>query len=157
MADRDGRRVEAGAEGATGLRGRLGAAHARYRAWVARGPDPTTVARVGLGLTILLAGAHKLVAPGAWAGYVVGWAEPLVVVSPRTFMWLNGPPEVLVGGLLLADRWTALAATVVAVSLAGTLAYLGLAALSGTVFATAIVRDVGLFGLAVSVLVASAR
>jgi hypothetical protein len=46
---------------------------------------------------------------------------------------------------------------VVAVSLAGTLAYLGLAALSGTVFATAVVRDVGLFGLAVSVLVASAR
>jgi hypothetical protein len=141
----------------SGLRERLRAAHARYRAWVARGPDPTTVARVGLGLTILLAGVHKLVAPGAWAGYVVTWAEPLVVVSPRTFMWLNGPPEVLVGGLLLADRWTALAATVVAVSLAGTLAYLGLAALSGTVFATAMVRDVGLLGLAVSVLVASAR
>jgi hypothetical protein len=140
-----------------GLRERLRAAHARYRAWVARGPDPATVARVGLGLTILLAGVHKLVAPGAWAGYVVAWAEPLVVVSPRTFMWLNGPPEVLVGGLLLADRWAALAATVVAVSLAGTLAYLGLAALSGTVFATAMVRDVGLLGLAVSVLVASAR
>ena len=143
--------------GSAGLRERLGAAHARYRAWVARGPDPATVARVALGATILLAGLHKLVAPGAWAGYIVGWAEPLVVVSPRTFMWLNGPPEVLVGGLLLADRWAALAATVVAVSLAGTLAYLGLAALSGTVFATAMVRDVGLLGLAVSVLVASAQ
>ena len=140
-----------------GLSERLRAARVRYRAWVARGPDPATVARVALGATILLAGLHKLVAPGVWAGYIVGWAEPLVVVSPRTFMWLNGPPEVLVGGLLLTDRWTALAATVVAVSLAGTLAYLGLAALSGTVFATAMVRDVGLFGLAVSVLVASAR
>lgn len=154
MADGGGR--EAGT-GVTGVRERLRAAHARYRAWVARGPEPATVARVGLGLTILLAGVHKLVAPGAWAGYVVGWAEPLVVVSPRTFMWLNGPPEVLVGGLLLANRWAMLAATVVAVSLAGTLAYLGLAALSGTVFATAMVRDVGLLGLAVSVLVASAR
>ncbi|WP_159902704.1 DoxX family membrane protein [Salinirussus salinus] len=145
------------AAGSADLRERLRAAHARYRAWVARGPDPATVARVALGATILLAGLHKLVAPGAWAGYIVGWAEPLVVVSPRTFMWLNGPPEVLVGGLLLADRWAALAATVVAVSLAGTLVYLGLAALSGTVFATAMVRDVGLLGLAVSVLVASAR
>jgi len=143
--------------GSADLRERLRAAHARYRAWVARGPDPATVARVALGATILLAGAHKLVSPGAWAGYVVDWAEPLVVVSPRTFMWLNGPPEVLVGGLLLVDRYATLAATVVAVSLAGTLAYLGLAAVSGTVFATAIVRDVGLFGLAVSVLVASAR
>ncbi len=140
-----------------GVAGRLGAARARYRDRVARGPDPATVARVALGATILLAGLHKLVAPGAWAGYVVGWAEPLVVVSPRTFMWLNGPPEVLVGGLLLVDRYTTLGASVVAVSLAGTLAYLGLAALSGAVFATAIVRDVGLLGLAVSVLVASAR
>lgn len=147
----------AGTDSMDGGRERLRAARTRYRAWVARGPDPATVARVALGATILLAGAHKLVAPGAWAGYVVGWAEPLVVVSPETFMWLNGPPEVVVGGLLLADRYTALAATVVAVSLAGTLAYLGLAALTGTVFATAMVRDVGLFGLAVSVLVASAR
>ena len=140
-----------------GAVGRLGAARARYRDRVARGPDPATVARVALGATILLAGLHKLVAPGAWAGYVVGWAEPLVVVSPRTFMWLNGPPEVLVGGLLLVDRYTTLGASVVAASLAGTLTYLGLAALSGAVFATAMVRDVGLLGLAVSVLVASAR
>jgi hypothetical protein len=153
----DGGGESRGGGGNPRLRERLRAAHARYRERVARGPEPATVARLGLGLTILLAGAHKVVAPGAWAGYVVGWAEPLVVVSPRTFMWLNGPPEVLVGGLLLADRWAALAATVVAVSLAGTLAYLGLAALSGTVFATAMVRDVGLLGLAVSVLVASAR
>ncbi len=156
MAEEGG--TEADSRGrAAGAIGRLGAARARYRTRVARGPDPATVARVALGTTILLAGAHKLVAPGVWAGYIVGWAEPLVVVSPRTFMWFNGPPEVLVGGLLLADRYTTLGATVVAVSLAGTLAYLGLAALTGTVFATAVVRDVGLFGLAVSVLVTSAR
>ena len=149
--------TETDSRGTAGAIGRLGDARARYRDRVARGPDPATVARAALGATILLAGLHKLVAPGVWAGYVVDWAEPLVVVSPRTFMWLNGPPEVLVGGLLLADRYTTLGATVVAASLAGTLAYLGLAALTGTVFATAIVRDVGLFGLAVSVLVTSAR
>ena len=152
------RRTEPDSRGWTaGAIGRLGAARARYRARVARGPDPATVTRLALGATILLAGLPKLVAPEVWAGYIVGWAEPLVVVSPRTFMWLNGPPEVLVGGLLLVDRYTTLGATVVAVSLAGTLAYLGLAALSGTVFATAMVRDAGLLGLAVSVLVASAR
>jgi uncharacterized membrane protein YphA (DoxX/SURF4 family) len=153
---------EAGADShgqgpSAGIRGRLRVAHARYRAWVARGPDPAAIARVGLGLTILFAGVHKLVAPGAWAGYIVGWAEPLVVVSPETFMWLNGPPEVLVGALLLADRYTALAATVVAVSLAGTLAYLAAATLTAADFTTAIVRDIGLLGLAVSVLVTGAR
>ena len=158
MAGGGGREARSGADASrAGARERLRAAHTRYRAWAARGPDPAAVARVGLGLTILLAGIHKLLAPGVWAGYIVGWAEPLVVVSPRAFMWLNGPPEVLVGALLLADRYTTLAATVVAVSLAGTLAYLGLAALTGVVFATAMVRDVGLLGLAVSVLVTSAR
>ncbi len=139
--------------------GRVRDASDRYRVWVAGSavPDPDTLARLGLGLTILLAGVHKLLAPGVWAGYVVDWAQPLVVVSPRTFMLLNGPPEVLVGALLLVDRYTTLAATVVAVSLAATVTYLAAATVTGASFATAIVRDVGLLGLAASVLVAAAR
>lgn len=142
-----------------GVARRLRGAHDRYREWVARraGLEPATLVRVGLGLTIFFAGLHKLLAPGAWAGYVVDWARPLVVVSPRTFMLLNGPPEVLVGALLLVDRYTTLSATVVAVSLAATITYLVAATLAGASFTTAIVRDVGLLGLAAAVLVTAAR
>jgi hypothetical protein len=119
---------------------------------LARLPDPAVLARVGLGAAIGLAGLHKLVAPGAWTAYVVDWLAPLLVVSPRTFMLLNGPPELLAGALLVADRYTALAAAVVAVSLAGTLVYLTLAALTAGGFVTVIVRDLGLLALALSVL-----
>ena len=137
--------------------GRLSALARQGRALAERVPEPAALARVGLGATVLLAGAHKLVAPGAWAVYVVGWLEPFLVVSPRTFMLANGLPEVLVGGLLLADRLTAPAAAVVAVSLAGTVAYLGLAALTTGGFVDTLVRDVGLLGLALVVLVEAAR
>jgi hypothetical protein len=33
------------------------------------------VGRVGLGVVILLAGLHKVVAPGAWAVYAAPWFE----------------------------------------------------------------------------------
>ncbi len=72
-------------------------------------------------------------------------------------MLLNGPPEVLVGAFLLLDRYTTLAATVVAVSLVATVAYLLVATLTGASFTTAIVRDVGLLGLSAAVVVAAAR
>ncbi|MFB6151893.1 MAG: hypothetical protein ABEJ40_08820 [Haloarculaceae archaeon] len=44
-------------------------------------PDPPTVARVGLGATVALAGVHKLAAPGAWTVYVTDWLAPWLVVG----------------------------------------------------------------------------
>ena len=60
-----------------------------------RAPPPAVVARVGLGAMILLAGVHKLLAPGAWALYLTDWLAPWLVVSPVTFMLVNGVLEVV--------------------------------------------------------------
>jgi uncharacterized membrane protein YphA (DoxX/SURF4 family) len=115
---------------------------------------PPVLARVGLGAMVLLAGVHKLLAPAAWAVYVTDWLAPLLVVSPVTFMLVNGVLEVGFGLAILADRYTALAAGVAAVSLSATVAYLALVAvLAGGLFADVLVRDVGLAALAWAVTV----
>jgi len=115
--------------------------------------DP--IARIGLGLVILLAGLHKLVDPGAWAVYV----EPIAFVLPMTteeFMLLNGVLEPPFALAVLLDRYTVPAAAFIALSLSATVLYLtAVAALTGD-FVTAIVRDVGLTALAVGVTVRAA-
>ncbi|MEF8782207.1 MAG: DoxX family membrane protein [Haloarculaceae archaeon] len=114
-----------------------------------RAPRPITLARLGLGVMILLAGSHKLAAPGAWAAYVTDWLAPWLVVSPITFMLLNGVLEVGFGLAILADRRTVLTAGVAAVSISATVGYLALvAALEGGLFLDVLVRDVGLAALA---------
>jgi len=133
----------------------LPARTARFASRVAtRAPAPATLARAGLGLMILLAGVHKLAAPGAWAVYVTDWLAPWLVVSPVTFMLVNGVLEVGFGAALIADRFTAVSAAVAAVSLTATIGYLGLVALvEGGLFLDVLVRDVGLAALAWAVLV----
>jgi len=124
----------------------------------ARWPSPPIVARVGLGLMILLAGVHKLVAPGAWAAYVTDWLAPWLVVSPVAFMLVNGVLEVGFGAAILADRWTPVAAGVAAVSLSATVGYLAVVAvLEGGLFVDVLVRDVGLAALAWAVTLQALR
>lgn len=102
---------------------------------------------------LVVAGVHKLVAPEAWAVYVVDWLAPWLVVSPRLFMLLNGPPEIAVGLGLLADRFVAVGAAIAAVSLTVTTAYLAVVALTrGGLFADVMIRDIALAGLAWAVL-----
>lgn len=132
----------------------------RLRAWLSpliAVADTATVARLGLGVMLVLAGLHKLLAPGAWAVYVTDWLRPWLVVSPRLFMLANGPPEVLVGGLLLADRYVAPATAVAAVSLPATVAYLALVGLADGLFVNVLIRDVGLSALAWVVLLDALR
>ncbi|GAB7013700.1 DoxX family membrane protein [Halolamina salina] len=107
-----------------------------------------TVARLGLGLMLVLAGVHKLLAPAAWAVYVTDWLAPWLVVHPRLFMLANGPPEILVGALLLADRYVAPATAVAAVSLPVTVLYLAVVAATDGRFVDVLIRDVGLAALA---------
>jgi len=123
----------------------------RLRAWLSpltAAVDTATVARLGLGAMLVLAGVHKLLAPAAWAVYVTDWLAPWLVVSPRLFMLANGPPEVLVGGLLLADRYVAPATAVAAVSLPVTVLYLAVVAATEGRFVDVLIRDVGLAALA---------
>ncbi|WP_255196729.1 DoxX family membrane protein [Halorarius litoreus] len=123
----------------------------------ARTPAPGTVARVGLGLMVLLAGAHKLLDPGAWTVYVVDWLEPLIVVSPTTFMLANGWLELAFGLALVVDRYTAVAAFVAAVSLSATVGYLTVVWLTAGLFGDIVARDVGLAALAWAVTVDAVR
>lgn len=113
--------------------------------------------RVGLGVVILLAGLHKLVAPDPWAAYLVPPFDSVLPVSPRAFMLLNGVLEPPFALALLLDRYTTVAAAFVALSLAATLVYLSVASLLGAPFVDIIVRDIGLFVLAVAVTVRSAQ
>ena len=124
---------------------------ARLRVWLAPAVervDTAALARWGLGAMLVLAGLHKLVAPKVWAAYVTDWLAPWLVVSPRLFMLLNGPPEILVGGLLLANRYVAPATAVAAVSLPATVLYLSLVAVTDGLFVDVLIRDVGLTALA---------
>lgn len=119
-----------------------------------RSPAPTTLARVGLGLMVFLAGVHKLVAPELWAGYVTNWLAPWLVVSPVVFMLVNGVLEVGFGIAIVADRFTVFGAGVAAVSLTATVGYLAVVAvLENGRFLDVLVRDVGLAALAWAVTV----
>lgn len=102
---------------------------------------------------LVAAGLHKLVDPTAWTVYVVDWLAPWLFVSPTAFMLANGVLELAFGALLLADRYTAFAAFVAAVSLAATTAYLALASSGTGMFGDIVARDIGLTGLAFAVLV----
>jgi uncharacterized membrane protein YphA (DoxX/SURF4 family) len=131
---------------------------ARLRAAATRAPDPTTLARLGLGVMILAAGVHKLLDPLAWAGYVVEWLAPWLVVSPVVFMLVNGVLEVGFGAALVLDRFTVPASAVAAVSLTATCCYLAVVfVIEGGLFGDILARDLGLAGLAWAVLVAALR
>lgn len=129
----------------------------RFRTLAGRAPDPTTLARLSLGAMVLLAGVHKLLDPAAWTVYVTDWLEPWILVSPVAFMLLNGVLEVGFGAAILADRYTAFAAAVAAVSLTATCGYLAVVLVLDGAFGDVLARDVGLAGLAWAVLVDALR
>jgi len=115
--------------------------------------DPDTVARAGLGAMLLVAGVHKLLAPGVWAAYVVDWLEPFLLLAPVTFMLVNGVLEIGFGLALIADRYTTVSSAVAAVSLAATTAYLTVVGLTQDgLFLDVMTRDIGLTALATAVL-----
>lgn len=113
------------------------------------------ILRDGLGVTILLAGAHKLVAPAAWHAYL---APPFAGVWPTGVLPLDptfvafGVSEVVFGVLLLADWHTPTVAALTAASLLGVVLNLGVGVAVGEPYADVLIRDVGLtvfaFGVA---------
>ncbi|MFC6938661.1 DoxX family protein [Salinirubellus sp. GCM10025818] len=129
----------------------------RVESVVGRAPPTATLARLSLGLMVLVAGAHKLFDPAAWTVYVVDWLVPWILVSPTLFMLINGYLEVGFGLALLADRYTAFASLVAAVSLTATVGYLAVVFLTQGAFGDVLARDVGLAGLGWVVFVESVR
>jgi hypothetical protein len=116
--------------------------------------------RVGLGVTILLAGAHKLVAPGPWHAYLAPllaslWPTAAVALDPAFVAF--GASEVVVGGLLVVDRYASLMAAVVAVSMLGVDLNLALAVTQGEPVVDVLVRDLGLTLYATGVMLVEAE
>jgi len=112
------------------------------------------VLRGGLGVAILLAGAHKLVAPGAWHAYLAppfadAWPVALLPLDP-TFV-LFGVSEVLFGLLLLADWHTPTIAALTALSLVGVVVNLCVGVAVGEPYVDVLIRDLGLALLAFGV------
>lgn len=130
------------------LRDRIATARDWAGSVAASGPPPATLARWALGAMLVAAGAHKLLDPAAWTVYVTDWLAPWLLVSPTTFMLANGYIELAFGAALLADRYTAFASLVVAVSLTATVGYLAVAWATAGEFGDVLARDVGLAGLA---------
>lgn len=103
--------------------------------------------RGGLGMVILLAGVHKLVAPAAWHAYL---AAPLASLWPTAILPLDltfvlfGITEVAFGLLLLVDWHTPTVAALTALSLAGVVGNLVIAVAIGDPYADVLIRDVGL-------------
>lgn len=129
--------------------------------WIARHRHLAgAVLRVGLGLTILLAGAHKLVAPDVWHAYL---APSIAAVWPTTVLPLDptfvlfGGSEVLFGVLLLADWHTPTVALLTALSLAGVVANLGIAVAAGEPVVDVLIRDIGLTVFAIGVGLSAGR
>nr|WP_135826023.1 DoxX family membrane protein [Halorussus ruber] len=120
-------------------------------------PAAELLTRWGLGGMLVAAGVHKLLDPAAWAVYVTDWLAPLLVVSPVVFMLVNGWLEIGFGLALLADRYTAFAAAVAAVSLAATVGYLAVVWATTGQFGDVLARDVGLVGLALAAFVDAVR
>lgn len=135
--------------------GRVEAWLARRVAPAARWTDPAL--RWGLGLTILLAGAHKAVAPGPWSAYAAPWVAALWPLPMDPTMRVNGLVEVVFGLALLADYSATTAAGVVAVSMLGVLVNLLTAGPFPGPYVDVAVRDFGLFVLAVGVTLGAAE
>ena len=128
-----------------------------YRRVANAAPLVDPLSRIALGVVILLAGVHKLLAPEAWALYLVAPFDRLVVLSPVDFMLLNGVLELPFALALIADRYTVFAAAFVTVSLSVTVGYLAVAALlTDGAFVDVLVRDIGLAALAAGVTVRAA-
>ena len=114
--------------------------------------------RVGLGVVILLAGAHKLVHPDVWTAYAAPWVLAAWPLPMEPTMVVNGAIEVAFGVALIAGVWTTVVAGITAVSLAAVLVNLASVSLLAGEFVDVLIRDAGLTVLAVAVtLEAAAR
>lgn len=135
----------------------IGAWVTRFEAFVGQyATHADAVLRVGLGVLILLAGAHKLVAPGVWAAYTPPPVEALWPVALDPTMVLFGVSEVLFGLVLIVGAYTTVFAALTAVSLLGTVLVLAVGAVQTGRHVDVLIRDVGLTVLALGVTLRSA-
>lgn len=118
------------------------------------------ILRMGLGAVILLAGAHKLVAPDVWTEYAAPWVtslwpEPLLPFERA--MMINGVFELLFGVALLVGFYTTVTAGIIALALISIVINLLTGAVMTGEFVDVLIRDIGLLALAIGVTLLSAQ
>ena len=118
------------------------------------------IMRIGLGVVIFLAGAHKLVAPDVWTKYAAPWVTALwpdSIVSFELVMMANGVFELLFGIALIAGFYTTIVAGVITLSLLAVVFDLATGAILSGKFVDILIRDLGLVALALGVTILSAQ
>lgn len=117
--------------------------------------DSSAVLRIGLGIVILLAGLHKLVEPAVWVPYLAPLFAVHWPISTELTMVLFGSSELPVGIALIIDRYTSIAAAIVAISMIGTVFNLFIAILQTGQFIDILIRDIAVLVLAIGVTIQS--
>lgn len=118
------------------------------------------VFRVGLGIVIFLAGAHKLVSPGVWTQYFAPWFEalwPTVLISLEILTLAEGVFELLLGTVLIAGWYTTLIAGLWTLIMATIVINLVTVAVMTGEFVDILIRDLGVFTLALGLILLSAE
>jgi uncharacterized membrane protein YphA (DoxX/SURF4 family) len=116
--------------------------------------------RVGVGLLLLLAGLHKLVAPEVWSAYYAPLflsLDPTGIAGSAAAMQAGGVGEIAFGLLILADKYTSIVAALAALSLAAVVVNLAVMALQTGEAVDVLIRDVGLTVMAAALALLSAQ
>ena len=103
---------------------------------------PETLLSIGLGITFLYAGIASLLDPTSWIGYLPAWTD--VFAPADTLIVVHGIVQTLLGITLIVGIATRPVALIVALDIAGILAFYGIDAVS--------FRDIGLFFAALALL-----
>lgn len=94
--------------------------------------------RITLGITFIWVSVMIFQEPVFWSGFIDPWATNLIPFDLETMMKMTAGLDLLIGLLLIADKWTWI------VSLIASLHLLAILVVSG--IDTVTVRDIGLLG-----------
>lgn len=83
----------------------------------------SVVLRFGLGAVLLWFGLSQLIAPVAWTSFLPSWIAG--IITPETFVIINGLSEVVLGVMLLGGIFTRIIAILTALHLASILFSVG--------------------------------
>ncbi|MFA4845228.1 MAG: hypothetical protein WC654_01580 [Patescibacteria group bacterium] len=107
-----------------------------------------SVLRVTLGITFIWVSVMIFQEPVFWSGFIDPWAASLIPIDLETMMKITAGLDLLIGLLLIADKWTWMVSLIASVHL--------LTILIGSGIDTITVRDIGLFGAAAALTIIAA-
>ena len=109
----------------------------------------TFILRLGLGFVFFWFGLDKLFNPANWQGYITPTLAKLILVDIKLFILLLGILELVIGLMLILGLFTRLVASAAAVQL--------LVIIVSLWFNEITVRDIGLFSIALSLIITGSK